>query len=967
MIENKLEAVQQQLGITVPGEYRELMIARADELRNIGCFEGQFSQLFLETEIVIRDNLLERAEDSGTAYAFPEWWKTFFLIGTNGAGDYYTLRLDGVAGVWMIGSDCGDEPTLIADSFAGFVDELVANHKAEQLQKDEITNKRLVYQAEISAHCDAAALAGKSTETTKWFDCSNGSPMFRMLDRLPHKVSARKLRLYGIACCRLIPSLNEDEHCVAGIACAERMTLGEASEVEIVEMRTRMRARLEELEKRCVSSEAVLCKQTQAVQNLFQEDDHYLKDGPIYPNDPQLSEVYNSVSYALYSEPYGSDVELDLLREVLGNPFLPVLFDQAWRSSRVVELAEQIYESQNFTPMSMLAEALVEAGCNDARIITHCQRSTGHVRGCWVLDLILEKEPEPGATAFSWDFQCKHPKIDPTALKERLKAFGTAGQFDRSDDKALFDFADWLEMQGDADWAEYIRVRCALDVKPPGDDYFDLLERLHECSAGMQSKIVEFENIYFSGYRFAEDNWWEEDTEDFERGLPALVHAVIPGKDAGPPQQLMQRIEALVENTPVRGVDFEKYYAPDMAEILNSRGGSQLRYLKFENRNEGAATTSPVLHALAKAAATANLERLSIQNGITSDGDALALAAAPLNQLRRLDMKYGGIACSPGAAEKLMTTPWFNQLRQLSCRVGEECATVAVDHLSRMPQLHSLALDRLPERAIQAFADADEFVALRRLHLNRADLTGTAGKAFCTTRTPQLIDLWLEDCEAGTEDVRAIIESPWFGNLRAVSFAGPRFDEVSLGLLAQSLCAPKLRVLRLMCGDDNCLGSFTSLGKSALAGDSFASLTTLQIKDPFAKGARRDTAKFLRQLVTPNLRHLSLENCHFDDDCAAAISENPSFASLTRLVLKQGYSKVPLLSSSAFETMIRSANLKNMVQIEINDFPLSNAVESLADSCVLPKLKQGTIWGSRAEQTSRDLMKNNRPNVYIGS
>jgi hypothetical protein len=35
---------------------------------------------------------------------------------------------------------------------------------------------------------------------------------------------------------------------------------------------------------------------------------------------------------------------------------------------------------------------LEDAGCADADILTHCRRAGVHVRGCWVVDLLLEKQ-----------------------------------------------------------------------------------------------------------------------------------------------------------------------------------------------------------------------------------------------------------------------------------------------------------------------------------------------------------------------------------------------------------------------------------------------------------------------------------------------------------------------------------------------------------------------------------------------
>jgi hypothetical protein len=42
--------------------------------------------------------------------------------------------------------------------------------------------------------------------------------------------------------------------------------------------------------------------------------------------------------------------------------------------------------------MPELADALAEAGCNNPDILSHCRGPGPHVRGCWVVDLVLGKE-----------------------------------------------------------------------------------------------------------------------------------------------------------------------------------------------------------------------------------------------------------------------------------------------------------------------------------------------------------------------------------------------------------------------------------------------------------------------------------------------------------------------------------------------------------------------------------------------
>ena len=42
-------------------------------------------------------------------------------------------------------------------------------------------------------------------------------------------------------------------------------------------------------------------------------------------------------------------------------------------------------------PMPILADALQDAGCDNADVLDHCRSDGPHVRGCWVVDLVLGK------------------------------------------------------------------------------------------------------------------------------------------------------------------------------------------------------------------------------------------------------------------------------------------------------------------------------------------------------------------------------------------------------------------------------------------------------------------------------------------------------------------------------------------------------------------------------------------------
>ncbi|MCI0704350.1 MAG: hypothetical protein L0241_25100 [Planctomycetia bacterium] len=88
--------------------------------------------------------------------------------------------------------------------------------------------------------------------------------------------------------------------------------------------------------------------------------------------------------------------QADLIREIFGNPLVPVQIDPVWlkwNNRTVPQIANRIYDQKSFADMPVLTDALEEAGCSNAEILAHCRDEREHVRGCWVLDR-LRDEPE---------------------------------------------------------------------------------------------------------------------------------------------------------------------------------------------------------------------------------------------------------------------------------------------------------------------------------------------------------------------------------------------------------------------------------------------------------------------------------------------------------------------------------------------------------------------------------------------
>jgi hypothetical protein len=91
-----------------------------------------------------------------------------------------------------------------------------------------------------------------------------------------------------------------------------------------------------------------------------------------------------------------------MVREVFGNPFRPPATDPSvlnWHDDQVVNLAQAAYDNRilpagtlDTARLAGLADALEKAGCIDGDILNHLREAGPHVRGCWVLDLLLGKE-----------------------------------------------------------------------------------------------------------------------------------------------------------------------------------------------------------------------------------------------------------------------------------------------------------------------------------------------------------------------------------------------------------------------------------------------------------------------------------------------------------------------------------------------------------------------------------------------
>ena len=227
----------------------------------------------------------------------------------------------------------------------------------------------------------------------EWMACTDPAPMLRFLQG---RVSERKFRLIALGCCRQLWGRTADRVTSAALAIVDQLA-------EAGALQTRMGS------VRVPAGEAVLnCGASEPLESLSAGD----KDGVstqvfISALPPLLASILADLAClrtnpALLTRLLGfltrtglpSVRQTALIRDIVRGPLQPIRFRASWRtwsSGVCLEIARRIYKERAFDQLPILADALEEAGCDDADILGHCRAGGEYVRGCWVIDALLGK------------------------------------------------------------------------------------------------------------------------------------------------------------------------------------------------------------------------------------------------------------------------------------------------------------------------------------------------------------------------------------------------------------------------------------------------------------------------------------------------------------------------------------------------------------------------------------------------
>jgi hypothetical protein len=222
----------------------------------------------------------------------------------------------------------------------------------------------------------------------EWFACSDPS---RMLPALGTRGTDRKLRLLLVACARRVLPPAPDLDMLNALDAAERYADGVASKTELARARRALNTGHTARVTRWFPLYVLHVRSVPAWHAARDAVTRGAKEG-LQCSAWSTTRRKNRGGGTVMTYP---DQELaaqaDLVRDIFCNPFRTVAFDPSWRTSDVVSLARHIYDTREYEKLPVLADALEDAGCHDGDVLAHCRQPAVHVRGCWLVDLVLGK------------------------------------------------------------------------------------------------------------------------------------------------------------------------------------------------------------------------------------------------------------------------------------------------------------------------------------------------------------------------------------------------------------------------------------------------------------------------------------------------------------------------------------------------------------------------------------------------
>jgi hypothetical protein len=234
----------------------------------------------------------------------------------------------------------------------------------------------------------------------EWLACADE---MKMLEALHGKATDRKWWLYAFACCRRVWHLLSDARSRRAVDVAESYAAGQAGTGDKGAA--------------CAAASAAVEAARAAYADVYEASWHpcyHACMAAMYAADVAYPAALYAASHAAeaaalprggaaWADPAARAVaeaaHCEVLRDLFGPlPFRPVSIAPACLTPQVVALAQAAYDQREVPTgmldgarLAVLADALEDAGCDQAYLLAHLRGPGPHVRGCWVLDLLLGK------------------------------------------------------------------------------------------------------------------------------------------------------------------------------------------------------------------------------------------------------------------------------------------------------------------------------------------------------------------------------------------------------------------------------------------------------------------------------------------------------------------------------------------------------------------------------------------------
>lgn len=230
-----------------------------------------------------------------------------------------------------------------------------------------------------------------------------GQSVGPLLQGIERDIGPRRTRLLAVAFCERIVHVLPDESCRAWLNVARRYADGQARRNDLAAVHDAVERLYDQgcgrwktpRERATTCALRAVCWASHPTQRYYAE--YAANDAAEAASDFANADAPGAAGYLereLAEHPAECAAQLRTVHDIIGWPVVSpcsVASWLAWEGGQVLRLARTIYEGRAFELMPVLGDALDDAGCTDAAILEHARQPAEHVRGCWLLDLVLGK------------------------------------------------------------------------------------------------------------------------------------------------------------------------------------------------------------------------------------------------------------------------------------------------------------------------------------------------------------------------------------------------------------------------------------------------------------------------------------------------------------------------------------------------------------------------------------------------